>query len=180
MVKSPCTNTGDAGSTPLGRLHAHAVEQWGPQACAPQLLSPSSATREGTRREAGAPQRESPTRHSQRTAHTAAKAQRGEKNKKLKFLKSLKNSWGSSLRWVSLSQSIRYLCVCGRSCFFATPWTVVCQAPRSVKFSRQEHWCGLSFPSPGDLPDPETESASPVASALQADSLPPSHWGSPT
>ena len=34
------------------------------------------------------------------------------------------------------------------------PWTVACQAPRSVEFSRQEFWSGLPFPSPGDLPDP--------------------------
>ena len=36
-------------------------------------------------------------------------------------------------------------------------------------FSRQEHWAGLPFPSPGDLPDPGTE---PRSCALQADSLP--------
>ena len=33
----------------------------------------------------------------------------------------------------------------------ATPWTVVCQAPLSMEFSRQEYWSGLPFPSPGDL-----------------------------
>ena len=37
---------------------------------------------------------------------------------------------------------------------FATPWTVVYQAPLSMGFSRQEYWSGLSWPSPGDLPDP--------------------------
>ena len=36
-------------------------------------------------------------------------------------------------------------------------------------FSRQEYWSGLSFPSPGDLPDPGIEPMSPV---LQAGSLP--------
>ena len=36
---------------------------------------------------------------------------------------------------------------------FATPWTVSCQAPLSMGFSRQEYWSGLPFPSPGDLPD---------------------------
>ena len=51
----------------------------------------------------------------------------------------------------------------------ATPWTVACQVPLSVGFSRQEYWSGLPFPSPGDLPDPGIESRSP---ALQADSLP--------
>ena len=34
---------------------------------------------------------------------------------------------------------------------FATPWTVAHQAPPSMRFSRQEHWSGLPFPSPGDL-----------------------------
>ena len=37
---------------------------------------------------------------------------------------------------------------------FVTPWTVACQASLSMEFSRQEHWSGLPFPSPGDLPDP--------------------------
>ena len=29
-----------------------------------------------------------------------------------------------------------------------------------MAFSRQEHWIGLPFPSPGDLPDPGIEPAS--------------------
>ena len=32
---------------------------------------------------------------------------------------------------------------------FATPWTVACQAPLSMGFSRQEYWSGLPFPPPG-------------------------------
>ena len=40
------------------------------------------------------------------------------------------------------------------------PWTSVCQAPLSMKFSRQEYWSGLPFPTPGNLPDPEIESDS--------------------
>ena len=51
---------------------------------------------------------------------------------------------------------------------FATPWTVAHQAPPSMEFSRQEHWSGLPFPSPGDLPNPGIEPGSP---ALQADAL---------
>ena len=31
-----------------------------------------------------------------------------------------------------------------------------------MEFSRQENWSELPFPSPGDLPDPETEPTSPV------------------
>ena len=46
---------------------------------------------------------------------------------------------------------------------FATPWTVAYQAPPSMRFSRQEHWSGLPFPSPGDLPYPGIE---PVSLAL--------------
>ena len=33
-------------------------------------------------------------------------------------------------------------------------WTVACQAPLSVGFSRQEYWSGLPCPTPGYLPDP--------------------------
>ena len=47
-----------------------------------------------------------------------------------------------------------------------TPWTV---ALLSMGISRQEHWSGLPFPSPGNLLDPEIE---PESLALQADSLP--------
>ena len=39
---------------------------------------------------------------------------------------------------------------------FATPWTVDCQAPPSMGFSRQEYWSGLPFPSPEDLLNPGT------------------------
>ena len=31
---------------------------------------------------------------------------------------------------------------------YATLWTIACQAPLSVRFSRQEYWSGLPFPSP--------------------------------
>ena len=49
-----------------------------------------------------------------------------------------------------------------------TLWTVPCQAPLSMGFSRQEYWSGLPFPSPGDLPDPGIKPRSPT---LQADAL---------
>ena len=57
---------------------------------------------------------------------------------------------------------------------FATPWTVVCQAPLSMGFSRQEYWRRLPFPSPGDLLNPVIKPTSP---ALHADSLPAEPWG---
>jgi len=47
-----------------------------------------------------------------------------------------------------------------------TPWTVASQAPLSIGFSRQEYWSWVPLPSPGDLPDLETELVAPVASAL--------------
>ena len=49
---------------------------------------------------------------------------------------------------------------------FATPWTVLHQAPLSMGFSRQEYWSGLPFPTPEDLPDPEIKAASLEPSAL--------------
>ena len=42
-----------------------------------------------------------------------------------------------------------------------TPWTVACQAPLSIGFSRQKYWSELPFPFPGDLPNPGIESESP-------------------
>ena len=50
----------------------------------------------------------------------------------------------------------------------ATPWTVACQAPLSMGFSRQEYWSGLPFLSPEDLLNPGIEPGSP---AFQADFL---------
>ena len=38
-----------------------------------------------------------------------------------------------------------------------TPWSVVCRAPLSMGFSRQEYFSGLPLPSPRDLPDPGIE-----------------------
>ena len=49
---------------------------------------------------------------------------------------------------------------------FATLWTIACQAPLSVGFSRQEHWSGLPFPPPGDLPIPGIKTMSLVSPAL--------------
>ena len=62
------------------------------------------------------------------------------------------------------------VCVCVCVCvalspvrLFVTPWTVACETPLSMDFSRQEYWRGLTFPSPGDLPDAGIE---PVSRAL--------------
>ena len=47
-----------------------------------------------------------------------------------------------------------------------TLWTVACQSPLSMEFSRQEYWNGLPCPLPGDFPDPGTEPASLMSLAL--------------
>ena len=54
-----------------------------------------------------------------------------------------------------------------------TPGTVALQAPLSMGFSRQEYWSRLSFPSPGDLPDPGTELVSPVSAGRLFTAEPP-------
>ena len=55
--------------------------------------------------------------------------------------------------------------VCVLSCFshvrlFAVLWTVACQAPLSMGFSREEYWSGFPCPPPGDLPSPWISPAS--------------------
>ena len=72
--------------------------------------------------------------------------------------------------WVVYVQSLSH------AQLFAVPWTVAHQVPLSLEFSHQEYWSGLPFPSPGDLPNPGIEPASP---AWQADYLPLRHLGSP-
>ena len=77
------------------------------------------------------------------------------------------------------------VCVCVCVCVshsvmsdsFVTRWTVTCQAPLSMEFSRQGYWSGLPFTPPGDLPDPGIELESLVR---QADSLPSEPPGKPT
>ena len=60
-------------------------------------------------------------------------------------------------------------CVHAQSCLaLCGLWTVACQASLSMGFSRQEHWNGLLFPPPGDLPD---RGLKPTPPALQEDSL---------
>ena len=44
----------------------------------------------------------------------------------------------------------------------ATPWSVACQVPLPMEFSRPEYWSGLPFPLPGDFPNPGIEPVSPA------------------
>ena len=71
-------------------------------------------------------------------------------------------------------------CLQSRSCrdqLFATLWTVVRQAPRSMGILQARILEGVAMPSSGDLSNPGTEPRSP---ALQADSLPSEPPGKPT
>ena len=43
---------------------------------------------------------------------------------------------------------------------------LICQAPLSMGFSRQEYWSGLPFPTPGDLSNPGIKPTSPVSPEL--------------
>ena len=61
-----------------------------------------------------------------------------DKKKKNDAQKVIANFPTSHSLWKSLS----------RVWLFATPWTVACQAPLSMEFSRQEYWSELPFPSP--------------------------------
>ena len=70
---------------------------------------------------------------------------------------------------------LHYSCVW----LFATLWTIAHQAPRSMGFSRQEYWRGLSCLPPGDLLNPEIELLPATSPALPADSLLLSHQGNP-
>ena len=49
---------------------------------------------------------------------------------------------------------------------FVTPWALACQAPLSMRCSRQEYWSGLPCPPPGDLPYPGIKAKSLTPPAL--------------
>ena len=70
--------------------------------------------------------------------------------------------WSCVVSSVQQSDSDIHIKKKKRSCFngvwiFVTLWTIACQAPQAMGFSRQEHWNGLPFPSPEYLPDPGIE-----------------------
>ena len=71
--------------------------------------------------------------------------------------------------------------MCVLHCFssvqlFVTLWTLANQAPLSLGsiLKYKEHWSGLPFPPPGDLPNSGIKPTARAAPASQADSLPPS------
>ena len=66
-------------------------------------------------------------------------------------------------------QCCKYLCVLslfGHAQLFVTLWTVACQAPPSMGFSRQEYWSRLPCLPPGDLPNPGIKPMSLTSPAL--------------
>ena len=80
------------------------------------------------------------------------------------------------------TSSMLYKYVCLLSCLrlvwlFATSWTVACQVPLFIGFSRQEYWSGLPCAPPGGLLNPEIKPASPLSPTLQVESFPLSHQG---
>ena len=80
--------------------------------------------------------------------------------------------------------NISYQCTCmctqllSHFWLFKSPWTIACQVPLSMEFPRQKYWIGLSFPPPGDLPNPEIEPESLCLLRWQVDSLALYHMGS--
>ena len=72
------------------------------------------------------------------------------------------------------TQSLRAQCpwaaaaayLLSRVWLLATLWTVACQVPLSMEFSRQEYWHELPFPTPGDLPDPGIKPVFPAPPTL--------------
>ena len=64
------------------------------------------------------------------------------------------------LKW---SESVSHSVV---SNSFAIPWTITCQAPLPMGFSRQEYWSGLPFLPPEDIPHPAIEPLSLASLAL--------------
>ena len=62
---------------------------------------------------------------------------------------------------------------------FSTPWTVACQAPLPMGFSRQEYWSGLQFPSPAIFPTQGSNLCLLCLLHWQVSSLPSRHKGSP-
>ena len=65
---------------------------------------------------------------------------------------------------------LKSVCVCAQLLsdvqLFMNPWTVACQAPLFMEFSRREYWSMLPFPTPGGFPDPRIDPTPLVSPAL--------------
>ena len=83
-------------------------------------------------------------------------------------------------RCLHLGHHSAFTCVHAQSCSTLCDPMDYSPPPSSVHgISRQEYWSESPFPPTGDLPDPGIKPTSPESPALQEDSLPLSHQGSP-
>ena len=81
--------------------------------------------------------------------------------------------------WVKLWDTCMHAQSLSHVWLFAALWAAARQVPPSMQFLWQESWSGLPFPPLESPPNPGIETETPVSPALQADSLPLSHQGSP-
>ena len=68
--------------------------------------------------------------------------------------------WPWVVTWLSVISALCMLSHFSHIWLFVTPWSVVHQAPLSMKFSRQEYWSGLLCLSARDFPNPGIEPTS--------------------
>ena len=66
----------------------------------------------------------------------------------------------------SVYQEVWHVCVLSHVQHCVIQWTVACQAPLSMGFSKQEYWSRFPFPTPGDLPNPGIKRMSLVSPTL--------------
>ena len=77
--------------------------------------------------------------------------------------RNLSAMWAAAMEFVSRFVILiiaTNACVLSSVWLLTTPWTIACQAPWSMEFSRQEYWTRLTFPSPGDRPNPGVKAGS--------------------
>ena len=72
-----------------------------------------------------------------------------------------------------------FVCVCAQLCLFAALWTVACQTPLSMGFSRREYWNVFAISSSRNLPTQGSNQRLLCLLHWQAGSLLLSHLGSP-
>ena len=79
------------------------------------------------------------------------------------MVKNLPTMWETQVQSLGRENPLqKEMATHSRTLAWKIPWTVAYQAPPSMRFSRQEYWSGVPFPSPGDLPDPGIEPGSPT------------------